>query len=90
MKPSDQIRAYIKAHPDQIIEDVAELFDRHINQIRGYAKDVGVKLKTRRQEQGHDWLTHEDDIEADRRLAELMKDPRVVRWLEENSFEILK
>lgn len=44
---SDRIQEYIQSHPEAIVEDVAEKFGKHPNQIREYAAKVGIRLKTR-------------------------------------------
>lgn len=86
MKESDEIRKYIKEHPDSILEDVAELFCKQSNNIRTYAKDVGVKLKTRKRADGHGWIQpHEDEVNT-RHLNKLMEDPRVIQFIKENGF----
>lgn len=88
--PADRVRAYIKENPESILEDVAEKFDRNPTQIYTYAKELGLRLKTRKslQRRDNDWLGPEDNKESDRRLKELMRDPRVIEFLKENSFII--
>jgi hypothetical protein len=88
MKLPDQLKAYIKAHPDAIVEDVAELFGRSVSLVMQYQKAVGVKLKTRRHIDGADWIQPHEAEASERKLSQLMKNPKVVKWLEENGFEI--
>jgi hypothetical protein len=87
MKPT-AIKAYIKDHPDAVLEDIAEMFGRSAGLIYKYAKDIGITLKTRKQVAGHDWLNAEDVKKADAELKELMKNPKVRKWLKDNWFEI--
>jgi hypothetical protein len=88
MKTSEQIKAYLKAHPDAIVDDVAEMFGRSVSLVMQYQKAVGVKLKTRRHIDGADWIQPQEVEAAERRLDQLMKNPRVVKWLAENGFDI--
>lgn len=86
MKESDKIRQYIKEHPDSIIEEVAEMFCKQSNNIRTYAKEVGVKLNTRKQVDGRDWIQPHQEEANTRHLNKLMEDPRVIQFIKENSF----
>jgi hypothetical protein len=88
MKTSEQIKAYIKANPDAVVDDVAELFGRSVSLVMQYQKAVGVKLRTRRHIDGADWIQPHEAEAADKRLDQLMKNRKVVKWLAENGFEV--
>jgi hypothetical protein len=56
--------------------------------VRWHAKAVGVMLKTRRHIDGADWLQPHEAEAAERKLDQLMRNPKVVKWLAENGFEV--